>query len=464
MSQRFFCSGEDSLELHLRDMRRFKRISKQEISEILEEYLETGDLESRDLLVLHNWRLVLWVARKFWVKIQFSQKDQGLSLSDLVQEGYIGFLRAVDRFNPDDVRKACLTTFAVNVIRSVIRRAISDKGLTIRRPAHLGDLHARIDQAKNYLEMISGHCPSAEEIAGELEIPLKTVRRELGGIDSLIPLPLLSYRLPDKSTLGPASIQEAEAQIFLSLARVAVLLEIVTKFRNFSERNRLIFEGRYGLSGQFKLVTLESIAQGLGLTRSRIDQILKKTWGKISRSPARIKTEAELIKTLRGIRELKNLLELEISLGDLPKSNIGLRALEQERILSRLGNLTQARKNGQDHFLDRSLGLDLRPDDGQEEVVVKVVCKYLCLIPREVKGGGRGSQQITQARNLGIFLLVSCFRVKESRVARFLRLSPSSVHYGYQKIRAEVQRDEEFRDFVRGLETKVRQAQVEVNG
>jgi len=262
----------DSLRLYLREMGKVPLLTAdQEIT--LAKRIERGDMSAKQHMIEANLRLVVSIAKGYL--------GRGLSFLDLIQEGSLGLIRAVEKF---DYRKGFkFSTYATWWIRQAVTRAIADKARTIRIPVHMVEKLNKVVHIERQLVQRLGREPLPEEIAEELEIETDEVREIL----RMSQLPI-SLEKPvgedDDSSLGDFVPDEQAESPFdrtsISLRRGDVELALSA----LPERERRVIELRYGLDGT-QPCTLEEVGRAFGVTRERIRQIENNTLKKLEGLP-----------------------------------------------------------------------------------------------------------------------------------------------------------------------------------
>jgi RNA polymerase primary sigma factor len=262
----------DSLRLYLRSIGQVELLTAAQEVELAKR-IERGDMLAKRQMVEANLRLVVSIAKGYL--------GRGLGFLDLIQEGSLGLIRAVEKF--DYRRGYKFSTYATWWIRQAVTRAIADKARTIRIPVHMVEKLNRIAHVERQLVQRLGREPEPEEIAAELRWPLADVRDMLRVAQTPI-----SLEKPvgdeDDSELGDFVADDAHAEPFEE-ASEHLQREGVRKALNaLPERERQVIELRYGLSGLDPL-TLEEVGRTFGVTRERIRQIESSTLKKLQCLP-----------------------------------------------------------------------------------------------------------------------------------------------------------------------------------
>jgi len=251
----------DAVWQYLKDIHDIPLLTaKQEVD--LAQRIEAGDTAALQHFTLSNLRLVVSIAKRY--------VGRGLSLIDLIQEGNLGLMRAVQKF--DWRRGFKFSTYATWWIRQAITRAIADKGRTIRLPVHVSEALTKLNAAQQRLTQELGREPRDEEIGRELGIDAQRVKetRLAARMPSSIDQPIgddedtsVADFVMDQSDRGP---EELTQERLLKQEALRTLTE------SLSEREKLVLQMRFGL-GDGHVYPLEKIGERLGLTRERVRQI-----------------------------------------------------------------------------------------------------------------------------------------------------------------------------------------------
>ena len=262
----------DSLRLYLREIGKVPLLTAdQEVA--LAKRIERGDMGAKTHMTEANLRLVVSIAKGYL--------GRGLSFLDLIQEGSLGLIRAVEKF---DYRKGYkFSTYATWWIRQAVTRAIADKARTIRIPVHMVEKLNKVVHIERQLVQRLGREPRPEEIAEELEMTTAEVREIL----RMAQLPV-SLEKPigeeEESSLGDFVPDEAAESPFETASTSLRREDIELALASLPDRERQVIELRFGLSGE-QPATLEEVGRAFGVTRERIRQIENNTLKKLESLP-----------------------------------------------------------------------------------------------------------------------------------------------------------------------------------
>ncbi|HLP78599.1 MAG TPA: sigma-70 family RNA polymerase sigma factor [Candidatus Paceibacterota bacterium] len=263
----------DTLHLYLREIGQVKLLTPQE-EIVLAKRIRKGDKHAREEMIKANLRLVVKIARDY--------ENLGLPLLDLINEGNIGLMKGVERFDPS--KGAKLSTYAAWWIKQAIKRALANQSKTIRLPVHVVDKVAHIRRAETRLRDTLGREPTDDEVADELGLKSHRIRqyRDASRAPVSLDAPIgtedttsISEIVADPNVAAPFERMEKENE-FSSVQKALATLD---------QRERTILTMRFGFNDTPEK-TLEEVGEHFGLTRERIRQIqeiaLKKLRGKMA--------------------------------------------------------------------------------------------------------------------------------------------------------------------------------------
>jgi RNA polymerase sigma factor (sigma-70 family) len=251
--------GRELLSLYLRDIAKVPLLTPEEEQELARR-VQAGDAAAERRLTEANLRLVVRVARRYL--------HRGLSLLDLIEEGNLGLLHAVRKFQPG--RGTRFSTYAVWWIRQAVTRALANQARIIRLPVHVEQLLGHYAKKKTALTQQLGRAPTTEEIAKAMGQPLDEIEH-LERV-SQRPLSLDSPAGPDGSSTLQDTVKDADPLPGGLAAALRARDDLAGLLAALPDQERTVVSLRFGLSGEGPL-TLEAIGKRLGVTRERVRQV-----------------------------------------------------------------------------------------------------------------------------------------------------------------------------------------------
>jgi RNA polymerase primary sigma factor len=261
---------DDALKLYLREISKTKLLSADEEKELAAR-IDLGDKNARDRMVVSNLRLVVSIAKR--------HLNRGLPLLDLIEEGNLGLIKAVDRFEVS--RGLRFSTYATWWIKQSVDRALMNQSRTIRLPVHVSEDLAKLCRVTGEYRKHKNRDPSPTELADTLEVGVAQIYRLMGLLKTTYSLhqPMgdaddyfLSDTIEDTSAVSPG----VQTELLHTFTQVSRLLE------DFSDIERRILTLRFGLEDH-EPQTLEAIGQSFGVSRERIRQIEAQSLMKLRR-------------------------------------------------------------------------------------------------------------------------------------------------------------------------------------
>ena len=278
--------SDASLKLYLREISKTPLLTIQDEIDLAER-IRNGDADARAHMIRANLRLVVKIAQDY--------SNYGLPVTDLISEGNIGLMKAVERFDPEKGGK--LSTYAAWWIKQSIKRALANQSKTIRLPVHMVDKIAKMRRISAMLAEALGREPTDDELAEEVGLP----RRKLAMLRQASQRPT-SLDAPinegEATEYGEVISDERAENPFDMLADKNLHGEIDGLLAVLDERERRIIDERFGLTGKTPM-TLEDVGREFGVTRERIRQLQNSALNKMRRALS--KKEKPLPKPLTGM-------------------------------------------------------------------------------------------------------------------------------------------------------------------
>ncbi len=260
----------DSLQLFLNEIGRYPLLTAQEEVELAKR-IERGEAAAKERMINSNLRLVVSIAKRY--------QGHGLSLLDLIQEGVLGLIRAVEKF--DWRRGFKFSTYATWWIRQAVQRGVQNRSRVIRVPVHVAELERRASRTERELTGKLGRDPTEEEVAAAASIPLEKLRHAREAVRTLSSLdrPIGEDGSATMGDLIAASDDDPAAELALSLEGDALKRAL----ESLSPTQQRILELRFGLSGDDP-ISLQKAGEELGLTRERAKQLERSALEQLARN------------------------------------------------------------------------------------------------------------------------------------------------------------------------------------
>jgi RNA polymerase primary sigma factor len=262
----------DALDLYLAQIGRTPLLTKHE-EQVLAQRIEAGDEAAKRRMVEANLRLVVSIAKKY--------RGHGVGFLDLIQEGTIGLVRAVEKF--EWRRNLKFSTYATWWIRQAVQRAVANQSRTIRVPVHVHDRIRKIDRARRQLEAKNGREPSDEEVAKEAKLSLNEVRDADQHRPHMVSLQRPTGEDGD-TELGDMIADESSEDVTETVDERMRNEALERALEMLTPRTRRIVELRYGLGGGEPML-LEAVGREVGLTRERVRQLEQEALAQLASLP-----------------------------------------------------------------------------------------------------------------------------------------------------------------------------------
>lgn len=259
---------QSGLQLYLRQINDSPLLTADEEKMLARRIIHQSDPEARERMVRSNLRLVVNIAKHY--------VNRGLSLPDLIEEGNIGLLKAVEGFDPENGSR--FSTYASWWIKQAIKRALINSVQPIHIPAYMMELMTKFRQAMRVLEETLGRTPNTDELAAEMKVPAKKVR--------IIKKAIKAFHAPTQFSGGGSDDEQVTIEDVVAdtnnltpdeaVSSCDDLRKLEQLLDQIDERAATILKLRYGLEGD-EPMTLKQIGQKVGLTRERVRQIEHET-------------------------------------------------------------------------------------------------------------------------------------------------------------------------------------------
>jgi RNA polymerase primary sigma factor len=260
----------DSLQLFLNEIGRYPLLTAEEEVELAKR-IERGDLDAKEKMINSNLRLVVSIAKRY--------QGHGLSLLDLIQEGVLGLIRAVEKF--DWRRGFKFSTYATWWIRQAVQRGVQNRSRVIRVPVHVAELERKASRTERELSAKLERVPTEEEVAKAAKIPLDKLRQAREAVRTLASLdrPVGEDQSATLGDLIASAGGDPAHEVQVSLGDGA----LANALASLSPTERRVLELRFGLSGQDP-VSLQKCGEELGMTRERVRKLEQSALEQLSRN------------------------------------------------------------------------------------------------------------------------------------------------------------------------------------
>lgn len=249
-----------SVKMYLREISKYDLLSREEEIK-LAEAAANGNKKAKNDLVNHNLRLVVSIAKRYM--------GRGLTLLDLIQEGNIGLIKAVDKYNVSKGFK--FSTYATYWIKQTISRAVMDQARNIRIPVHIIELMSNIKKFEYDFQQVYGRKPKDAEVAAALNIEAKKVREAHAWMKDTTSLDIMVGDDED-TTIGSFIEDESVVLAFTAIEENDRTTAIRNILDTLNDREKMVIMRRFGIDLD-RAETLDEIGKELGLSRERIRQI-----------------------------------------------------------------------------------------------------------------------------------------------------------------------------------------------
>lgn len=266
-------SSDDSVKIYLQQIGKIPLLSGEQELDVAKKIIETNSDFYKNVLINANLRLVVSVAKKYI--------GRGLSFLDLIQEGNMGLMKAVDRF---DYKKGYrFSTYATWWIQQAISRAIADKSRLIRLPIHMIESLGKIKKATLDLSTELGHTPTKQEIAGRLGISISKLNNIIKSVQSTVSMDTPTNSSDENSKISDFIVDNTTITPDNRVTRENLVEDIQKILNQLSQKERDVLILRYGLDNNGTRKTLDEIGNQYGVSRERIRQIENRAIAKLKK-------------------------------------------------------------------------------------------------------------------------------------------------------------------------------------
>ncbi len=436
---------------YYRAVKDHKFLKHQDLLELARRWQMHGDYEARNTIVVHNLRLSMKIASHYM--------GRGLDYDDLVQEGNIGLMIAVERFDPE--KGFHFTTYATWWVRQHMQRAIQNFKDIVRMPVHAQEALSKMLKVTCDLASELQREPTLEEVASKAGEDVDKVKEILHQLKiPVVSLEELAYasssRDSNETTVGdmivdncfPSAVTALEAKEDLERASLTIRTLLANvRALPMPEKPKMAFKMYYGLEGYPEGATLESIAgtSGFGVTRERIRQMNAKVWEKLAEHGISMNDE-KLVAALKRVHDLENIVSAEADLSPLTE------AMVLQEISTAFQN-----PNGDDGELvpADSVTISRRPKANLEKVVpgtlatediIRVVGEAYGVTPEVILGDSK-PKDVVWVRWICTYILREKLELSFPKIGQILHYSEHSVTmYGYRQLVSSMERDPSIKD------------------
>ena len=266
-------TAEDSVRIYLQQIGKIPLLSYEEEMKLAKKIAEENDQKAKEKLINANLRLVVSIAKKYI--------GRGLSFLDLIQEGNLGLMKAVEKFNYQKGYK--FSTYATWWIQQAITRGIADKSRMIRLPVHMIESLSKVRRATLELATKLNRVPTEEEIAEKIGIPLQKLTQLIKNAQGTISMETPANTKDDLAKIADFIIDDSHITPDNQVAQDNLLSDVRKILNQLSQKEKDVLIMRYGLDDNGQKKTLDEIGTRYGVSRERIRQIENRAIAKLKK-------------------------------------------------------------------------------------------------------------------------------------------------------------------------------------